>query len=199
VDPEEANVVKEAVVVVDMVKDFVYGNLKTDRAQRIIPNIKELLEAARQTDRPVVFVGDAHLPSDPEIDVWGEHAMRGTEGTEVIDELEPEPSDTVLKKRTYSAFFETGLDLLLRQKGVDTVVVVGLHTNICDRHTSADAFHRGYKVVVPEDCVEAFTDEDHQGGLEYLKKVYGARVVDSKSLVHEWRAAPVSTQEESVL
>ena len=184
---------REAVVVVDMVKDFVDGKLKTDRAQRIIPNIRELLRVARRTGRPVVFVGDAHLPSDPEIDIWGEHAMRGSEGAKVIEELKPEPSDTVLEKRTYSAFFDTGLDLLLRQEGVDTVVVVGLHTNICDRHTSADAFHRGYKVVVPEDCVEAFTDEDHQGGLEYLEKVYGARIVDLESLAHEWSAAPVST------
>ena len=55
--------VSEAVVVVDMVKDFVHGKLKTERAQRIIPNINNLMRAARQTGRPVVFVGDAHLPS----------------------------------------------------------------------------------------------------------------------------------------
>lgn len=180
----------EAVVVVDMCRDFVYGKLKTERAQRIIPNIEKLARAARRMGRPVVFVGDAHLPSDPEMEIWGEHAMRGTEGAEIIDELEPEPSDTVLEKRTYSAFYDTGLDLLLRQRGVDTVVVVGLHTNICDRHTSADAFHRGYKVVVPEDCVEAFTDEDQQAGLEYLEKVYGARIVGSDVLAREWEAIP---------
>jgi nicotinamidase-related amidase len=176
------------VIVVDMVKDFVHGKLKTDRAPRIIPNIRELLQAARRTDRAAVFVGDAHLPSDPEIDVWGEHAMRGTEGAETIDELKPEPSDTVLEKRTHSAFHETGLDSLLRNLGVDKVVVVGLHTNICDRHTAADAFFRGYKVVVPDDCVEAFSDEDHRSGLEYLKTVYGARVVGSGKLTREWGA-----------
>ena len=157
-------------------------------AQRIIPNIRELLQAARQTERPVFFVADVHLPCDPEIDVWGAHAMRGTEGAEVIGELKPEPSDTVLEKRTYSAFHETGLDSLLRSLGVDTAVVVGLHTNICDRHTSADAFFRSYKVLVPDDCVKAFSDEDHRSGLEYLKTVYGARVLGSGKLAREWGA-----------
>lgn len=114
--------------------------------------------------------------------------MRGTEGARVLDELAPEPSNAVLEERTYSAFHETGLDLLLRQRGVETVAVTGLHTPMCCRHTSADAFHRGYKVVVPEDCVDAFTEEDHRSGLEYLKEVYGARIVDSEGLAREWGA-----------
>lgn len=190
---EEAVGMNEAVVVVDMVEDFVYGKLGTDRAQRIIPNIERLVRAARQAGKPVVFVGDAHLPSDPEIEIWGEHAMRGTEGAAALDELAPEASDIVLEKRTYSAFHETGLDLLLRQSGVDTVVVTGLHTHMCCRHTSADAFHRGYRVVIPEDCVDAFTEEDHQSGLSYLREVYGARITDSEGLAREWSAGVVST------
>lgn len=56
--------VSEAVVVVDTVKEFVHGKLKIDRTQRIIPNINNLMRTTRQTGRPVVFVGDAHLPSD---------------------------------------------------------------------------------------------------------------------------------------
>ncbi len=179
---------KEAVIVVDMIYDFVYGALQTERGERIIPRISELLGAARQAEKPVVFVGDAHLPSDPEIEVWGEHAMRGTPGAEPLDELQPEPSDYVLEKRTYSCFHETGLDLLLHGLGVDAVVICGLHTDTCDRHTAADAFFRGYRVVVAEDCVQAFTDEAHSSGLEYLKKVYGARVVGSKDLAREWGA-----------
>ena len=177
---------REAVIVVDMIYDFVYGALRTERGERIIPNIREWLGTARQAEKPVVFVGDAHFPSDPEIEVWGEHAMRGTRGAAALEELKPEPSDYVLEKRTYSAFHETGLDPLLRGLDVHAVVICGLHTDTCDRHTAADAFFRGYGVVVPEDCVQAFTDEAQVSGLEYLKKVYGARVVKSEDLAREW-------------
>ncbi|MFQ5860380.1 MAG: cysteine hydrolase family protein [Dehalococcoidia bacterium] len=176
----------EAVLIVDMVHDFVHGKLKTDRAQWIIPNIQRLATAARRAGKPVVFVGDAHLPTDPEMAVWGEHAMRGTPEAATISELEPQPGDYVLEKRTYSAFHETGLDMLLRSLSVDTVVICGLHTNICDRHTSADAFHRGYQVVVPEDCVQALSDEEHSSGLEYLRRIYGAEVTSSQALATRW-------------
>ena len=113
---------KEAVVVVDMVYDFVYGILQTDRAQKIIPPIQSLIKAARESGNEVVFVGDAHLPTDPELEVFGEHAMRGTPEAETIKELQPQEGDHVLEKRTYSAFFETGLDLLLRRLNVDSIV-----------------------------------------------------------------------------
>jgi nicotinamidase-related amidase len=182
---------KEAVLVVDMVNDFVYGKLKTDRAQWIIPNIQRLAAEARRSGRPVIYVNDAHLPTDPEMDVWGEHSMRGTEAAQTIPELAPQPEDQVLEKRTYSAFYETGLDTVLRRLGVDTVVIAGMHTNICDRHTSADAFHRGYKVVIPTDCVQALTDEEHESGLDYLKRIYGARMTTSGELAREWQAKKV--------
>ncbi len=179
---------KEAIIVVDMVNDFVYGRLKTDRAQWIIPPIRELLETARNSGRPVAYVGDAHVPTDPEVEVWGEHSMKYTPEADTIPELGPQPGDFVLEKRTYSAFYETGLNQILRRLGVDTVVIVGLHTNICCRHTSADAFFRGYRVVIPKDCVQALTDEDHESGLEYIRRIYGARITTSGELAREWEA-----------
>lgn len=178
---------KHAVVVVDMLNDFITGELACERAARIIPSLERLLEAARSHGIPVIYSGDAHLPSDPEIGVWGEHAMQGTEGAEVIPELRPRETDYLLPKRTYSAFHETGLDPLLRNLGVESVVITGLHTNICDRHTAADAFFRGYGVIVPTDGVDAFTQEDHEAGLEYLEEVYGAELVETVELIEGWR------------
>ena len=169
---------KYAVIVIDMLKDFVYGALKCERAQMIIPNIRRLLEEARRRGIPVIYANDAHVPEvDHEFKLWGPHAVKGTEGAEVIDELKPEPGDYVVEKRRYSAFYETGLDMLLRELGVDTVVLTGLHTNICVKHTASDAFNRGYDIIVLEDCVQTFTDEDHEWGLKYMKKVYGAKVM----------------------
>jgi nicotinamidase-related amidase len=165
-----------AVLVIDMLNDFVTGKLKCDRANRIIPNLKKLIETARAKKIPVIYCNDSHFLTDSELRLWGPHAIRGTEGAQVIPELKPEKSDYIIEKRTYSGFFETGLDLLLRNLGVDTVIITGLHTNICDRHTAADAFFRGYKIIVAKDAVEAFTDKDQEEGLEYLKTNYKAEI-----------------------
>jgi len=67
------------------------------------------------------------------------------------------------------------------------LVLTGLHTNICVRHTCADAFFNGYQIILPEDCVDAFTEKDHIEALEYMEKAYGARVISSGQLVREWR------------
>ena len=66
-------------------------------------------------------------------------------------------------------------------------MITGLHTNICVRHTAADAFFRGYRIIVISDGVDAFTQEEHDQGLAYLEKVYGARVTTANTLLGEWR------------
>ncbi len=177
---------KEAVIVVDMLNDFIYGKLACERALDIIPNLKKLIDAARKSGRPVIFANDAHLPSDPEMGLWGEHAMKGTKEAEVIPELEPARQDYVLEKRNYSSFFETGLELLLHTLNIDTVVITGLHTHMCCRHTAADAFMRGFRVIAAEDCLNAFTEEDHRSGIEYMRSVYDASITTGDALAREW-------------
>lgn len=174
---------KKAVVVIDMLEDFVYGHLKNERAHRIIPNIAKLLAHGRKHGWLIVYANDAHLPGDPEEKVWGPHALAASPGAQVIAELAPQSGDVVLGKRTYSAFYETGLDLLLRQHGINTVILTGQHTHICVRHTSADAFARNYQIVVPEDAVESFSDTDHEGGLDYLKMCYAARIMKTSDVM----------------
>jgi nicotinamidase-related amidase len=177
----------DAVIVLDMLNDFVTGAIAADRAERIVPTLRDdLLPAARENGVRVIYANDAHRPEDTELEVWGDHAMRGTEGAEVIAELTPDEDDDVFEKRFYDAFYATGLDEHLRSLGVDRVVVAGLHTNMCARHTAASAFFRGYDVVVPEDCVDAFTEEAHEDGLEYLESVYDAEITDSSALIEEW-------------
>jgi len=175
----------KAVIVIDMLEDFVYGKLKCERALRIIPPLKKLLAEARKRKVPVIYSNDAHLPIDNELNVWGPHGMKGTKEAEVIKEIKPEKGDYVIGKRTYSGFFGTDLDMLLRDLKVDTVIITGLHANICVRHTSADAFFRGYKIIIPEDAVEAFTEKDYNEGLEYLKMCYKAEVKKVDEVIKE--------------
>jgi len=175
----------QALVVIDMLNDFLTGTIANPRAEHIIAPIAALLAQARANrgDWLVVYANDAHLPSDFELAVWGEHAMAGTPGAEIIPSLAAVPGDFVLPKRSYSSFYETGLDPLLRQFGVDTLVLTGQHTNICLRHTSADAFFRGYRLLVPEDAVEAISAEDQEADLSYLRQMYRVETAPAKVLL----------------
>ncbi|MFH5801288.1 cysteine hydrolase family protein [Haladaptatus sp. CMAA 1911] len=179
----------DALLVIDMLNDFVTGKIAAKRAENVLSPLDRLVTAARENGVPVIYANDAHRPEDFELDVWGEHAMRGTEGAAVIPELEPEEEDHVFEKRTYDAFYGTGLDEHLRSLGVDRVILTGLHTNMCVRHASAGAFFRGYDILVPEDCVEAFSEEAHAEGLEYLKDVYNAEITTADELIEEWKKA----------
>lgn len=178
---------KSAILVVDMLNDFVTGALKCDRGLAIVPKTAELLRAARAKNVPVIFCNDAHLKDiDHELKLWGDHAIAGTKGAEVIPELELCATDYVVPKRRYSGFFHTDLDLLLKELGVDTVILTGLHAHMCVRHTAADAYQLGYDVVVARDATDSFTEEDYLYGIKYLKETYGARVTDVDTLVSEF-------------
>lgn len=175
-----------AVLVIDMIKDFVTGKLGFPGAREIVPNIQRVVEAARKAGYPVIYVCDAHRPGDPELAVWGEHAMDGSEGSRIVDGLAPRPGDVVLKKHTYSSFFETGLHGVLQEHGVQEVVLTGVVTPICIQHTAADAHFRGYRVVVVEDGTAAVKEEDHLRALETMKQLYGAGIISSRDLVSRW-------------
>jgi nicotinamidase-related amidase len=175
----------KALVIVDMLDDFVTGALANPCAQRIVEPLARLLEHARRDDGwVVVFSNDAHDPADPELQVWGEHAMAGSAGARVISELEPQPGpdEIVSPKRAYGAFDGTGLDEQLRALGIDEVVVCGQHTHICVRHSSYGALIRGYRVTVPRDAVCAFDGVDEDEALDYLVMAYGATITDVPAL-----------------
>jgi nicotinamidase-related amidase len=173
----------KALIVVDMLKDFVDGKLANPRAQQIVEPLQRLLAAARQEDWVVVFSNDAHQPGDPELKIWGEHAMAGDPGAEVIDELAPREGDIISPKRSYGAFDGTGLDEQLRERGVDEVVITGQHTHICVRHSSYGALIRGYDITVPKDAVCAFEGVSEEDALEYLTQTYGAQVTTVDELI----------------
>jgi len=180
----------KAIIIIDMLNDFVTGDLKSESGQHVVPKLKRLIEGARKKGIPVIYSNDAHFPEDAEVVYkWGKHAIKGTKGAEVIPELEPSKKDYVVEKRTYSGFYETGLDTLLRSlyhgEGVKTVILGGLHTNICVRHTAADAFFRGYKIIIVKDGVAAFTKEDHEEGLKYLQNIYNAKIMSVDTIVKE--------------
>ena len=174
----------KAIIIVDVLNDFVTGSLRCDRAQRIVPHLVDLVKNARETGIPVIYSNDAHIKGIAhELKLWGDHAIVGTEGAEVIPELEPKEGDYIVPKRRYSGFYGTDMEMLLKELNVDTVILTGLHAHMCVRHTAADAYYRGYNIIVPTDGVDSFTEEDYLAGLKYLKEVYGAEISDVDEIV----------------
>lgn len=174
---------KSAVVVIDLINDFVYaGGVIADaggpeyqkRTQAMLPGLTRLLDAARKAGVTVVYAADAHTPEDAELRKWPPHAMKGTPEAEIVAAVAPEAGDLVLGKRTYSPFVETDIDAQLRERGVERLYITGLHTDCCARHTSGDAFQRGYDLVWVTDALQAFTEEQHEQGLEYYRNWYAS-------------------------
>ena len=116
-----------AIVIVDMLKDNVAPGAPFsigEEGQRIIPNLQRLLAFVRERNCPVVFANDSFMENDFLFQsVMKPHAIRGTAGAEVIDELKPQDSDIILPKRRFSAFHKTDLDTTLRELGVDTIEI----------------------------------------------------------------------------
>ena len=107
---------QKAVIVVDMQKDNV-GRFSKD----IVPNIKLLLEKAREKGVPVIFACDSRYPDDFLFTRRGHppRAIRGTEGAKVIDEFAPRPTEVIVEKRMLSGFFESDLDFTIMKTGQD--------------------------------------------------------------------------------
>ncbi len=148
-----------------------------------------IVKAAREKGVPVIFSDDNHIPAyDREIELWGEHGIRGTQGGEPVAAFDLQPSDIVIPKRRYDGFFQTDLDLTLRELGVDTLIAVGADANICVLQTLAGAYFRGYKTIVPADAVWTFLVGTYEGALEYYTRCYDTRVVESKTILEDYLA-----------
>ena len=196
---------ESALVLIDLANDFLYpGGVIADaggpeyqkRAQSIIPVLKRLVEAAREAGVLVVYATDEHTPEDSELAKWPPHSMKGTEWSEVTEELRPQPGDLVIGKTTYSPFVSTGIDAELRKRGIRRLYITGLHTDCCARHTSGDAFQRGYDLVWITDGMQAFSDEAHRTGLEYFSAWYAndpaRQLKAAEEVVSDWGTAAVA-------
>jgi nicotinamidase-related amidase len=173
-------VATRALVVVDMIHDFAdpTGALYCGASMPpVIDVIKRELTRARKDKELVVYLTDDHLPDDAEFKMFPPHAIHGTKGAQIIPQLAPVSADTVIPKRRYSGFFGTDLDITLREKGVDTLRLVGDCTNICVLFTAADARNLGYAVEVVRDGVTSFDLEAHKHALSELEKTLGATLV----------------------
>src|SRR5659263_441193 len=152
---------KKVLIVVDMINDFVTGKLGSDRARKIVPYISTLIKKAKKQGIPVIYLRDAHTPDDKELGIWGEHAMKGSQGSEIIPDLKPEKNDIVIEKKWYSAFVDTQLPDILKRLGADTIIFSGVSTDICVQNNVASAYFSGYTTIVPQDCTASIDEASY--------------------------------------
>ena len=164
---------KPAIIVVDMVKDNLREGSRhpiTLEARSILPNLRRLLEEGRRRGMPVIFACDSFFREDfifkGRMKV---HSLKGTQGSEVIDDLKPESTDIVLPKRRFSAFFKTDLDQTLRVMGVDTIVVAGITVEVCVLMTVMDGLCHDFSAILLEDCTASKNKEMHRACLSLYR------------------------------
>ncbi len=170
-----------AVLVVDMLRGFLeegHNLYCGDAARRIIPEVQAILERETARGSSVFYVCDTHEPDDLEFKMFPVHCVRGTAESEVIPELAAYPGERISKQR-YSAFFNTDLEQRLRKLAPERIVVVGVCTDICVLHTTADARNRDYTVEVPTGAVASFDEDAHAWALRHMENILGASLVDA--------------------
>jgi nicotinamidase-related amidase len=170
---------EKALIIVDMLNDFVdeKGALYCGQtAREIIPLVKEKLNSYREQGDLVVYLQDAHDEDDKEFERFPKHAVAGTWGSRIIDELQPLPTEKVIPKKRYSGFYGTDLEGVLEKAGVAGIEVVGVCTSICVMDTVGGLANRDYHISVPVKGVADFDPEFHEFALKRMKQLYGAEV-----------------------
>jgi len=184
---------KPALLVIDMVKD----NFREERhlpitppAKAMIPRINQLSAFFRKKHWPVVFATDAFREDDFIFQgSMKPHSLAGTEGAEVVDDLDMRAPDLWLPKPRFSAFFNTTLAEWLHQREVTLCAVSGIATNFCVLTTVMDALCHDFKAVLLEDCTAAMSEEIHEKTLSCYRRnpLYPLfRVMSAERLMEEF-------------
>lgn len=165
---------KYALIIIDMVKDYFKPEKNypiTAHAKAIIPAINHLIGVFREKKSPVIFSTDAFEEDDFLFKgKMHPHAIKGSTGAEVVDELDMTPADLWLPKPRFSAFFNTGLEKILREQNVSSCAVAGIATSFCVLTTAMDAVCHNFETVILEDCSAAFSKNAHNQCLDLYRK-----------------------------
>jgi ureidoacrylate peracid hydrolase len=200
---EKADPRQAALIIVDVQNDFCHpdgaaGRRGKDLSQipSMIENLGQLLSGARRVGLPIIFIraqngpwtdsaawlGRATSPTDPRAmscleDTWGSEFYA----------VAPRTDERVVVKHRYSAMLGTDLDLILRARGIRTLLLTGVSTNVCVESTTRDAYQFDYEVVLVADCCAAYSQADHDGTLRNVAAHFGD-VVRSEAIIAAWTA-----------
>ena len=196
-----------ALLVIDVQNDFCHPDgaiarmgQDTSYAREVIGPITGLVESAREAGLPIIFV---RVSATPETDspVWrlrGEGGslldprsvpivQEGSWGAELYGVM-PQPGDVVITKHRYSAFYGTKLEVVLRSRGIQTLILTGVQTNICVESTAREGMMRDFYVVIPSDCVATSSQADQEASLGNIRHAFGV-VTTSGEIAQVWAGA----------
>jgi len=167
------NIEKTALVVIDLQKGIVSMQTEPHSSKVVIENTVKILTEARRRDIPVFLV---HVTPSPDL----KDALRPVSETsyqmskydsswsEYVPELSIQPSDFLITKHQWGAFYGTDLDLQLRRRGIDTIILCGISTNFGVESTGRFAYEYGFNQIFVSDAMAARSKEEHEHPLKYI-------------------------------
>ena len=207
--PIEVELGRTALIIIDMQRDFLepggFGETLGNDVTRLRAAVKPLqavLAAARTAGILVIHTREGHRPdlSDAppakvergtpsarigDVGPMGRILVRGEPGHDIVPELYPIVGEPVVDKPGKGAFYQTDLELTLRNRGIENLIVTGVTTEVCVNTTVREANDRGYRCVVLSDCCASYFPEFHEAGLKMIKAQGGifGWVSESQSLL----------------
>lgn len=166
-----------ALILVDVINDFFHPDGSNFHEEHIpvLENIKFVLAQARLNGLMIVHAMEEHIPGHPDFE-WQKlpkHNIDGTFNAQPEKDIQIHAGEYRVPKRRYSAFFATDLDLILRERGIEKLFLVGVKTHVCVRATAQDAFAYGYQVYVIEEAVGSNHALLHSASLEDIDRYMG--------------------------
>ena len=188
-------------LVVDVQNDFVSSKgscaLRGDdvsTAEAMVPKLIRLIEEARRVALPIIYVKTTHSDwTDTPSWIYRKSQQKklntcreGSWGAELYEGISPLPQERVVIKHRYSGFINTDLNTVLKAKGIQSVMVTGVATNVCVETTARDAYMFDYYVTMIDDCVAAYDPKLHENTLENIRCHFGL-VASSQEIMETWQ------------
>ena len=171
-----------ALVVVDMQHGFCHpdGSLYAPGSEAVLEPVSELVENARDAGAEIVFTQDIHPPEQfedahyyDEFERWDEHVLEGSWDAELHEDLPVDPSDHVVEKHTYDAFYRTELGGYLDARGIMDLVIVGTLANVCVLHTAGSAGLRDFRPILVENAIGCIEADHRTYALDHAEWLFG--------------------------
>lgn len=203
---------KSVLLVIDMQNDFVNEGaiMEVPMARQMLPNMQRIVNQCRENDIPVIYTQHTlwdNVEISPLETAYNSKLKSGglrkdSFGVEIVEELMPLPTETVIPKHRYDAFYNTPLETVINNiRGMnvaDTVIIIGTVTNICCESTARSAFMRDYKVAFVSDANGGLDEDSHDATLSIIKKVFG-RVMSTDEVIEEISTQAVKQNEQKAV
>ncbi|QDI91289.1 cysteine hydrolase [Salicibibacter halophilus] len=163
-----------ALLIIDMINDLEFedGEKLYKPMRAAAEQISSLKAWARSFHIPVIYVNDNYGYWQSDFRELVNHCLsENVRGQEIARMLPPADEDYFVLKPQFSGFFYTPLDLLLRYLNVRTLILTGASGNMCVHFTANDAYMRGYKTIVPRDCIASAHQQESEKAIQIMEKV----------------------------